>query len=321
MEIGSFIELEFPTGKEYYAGPDVMRMNSGRAAIWHAFKTSKCKKILLPVYQCGSIKDFLKKKGVEMEFYNIDTTFTPIIDHIEEDTVVLIVNYFGIISAHEMYLRAAKYPKVIIDNCQAFYSSPLPNYWNIYSPRKFFGVPDGSYAIGPNINNTSDIYTQDYSSDTSLFLLKRIEYGCSSDVYADRKVNESRIDNADAKLMSSLTRKILDGTDYEKVGIIRRNNFEYADKLFGSINQIDIKHLYDEKCVPMVYPLMTEDADLVKRLLKAKHFQGNWWRYILDLDYANPFEKKLSANMVPITIDQRYNHSTLDIISQIVYGN
>ena len=38
MEIGSFIELQFSKGKEFYHQlTDIARLNTGRAAIWHAF--------------------------------------------------------------------------------------------------------------------------------------------------------------------------------------------------------------------------------------------------------------------------------------------
>lgn len=54
-----------------------------------------------------------------------------------------------------------------------------------------------------------------FSSDTANFLLQRIEYGCEGKTYESRMVNEHRIDREDIKLMSKLTRTILDGTDYE----------------------------------------------------------------------------------------------------------
>ena len=35
MEIGSFIEMQFPKGKEYYnQSVDIARLNTGRSAIW-----------------------------------------------------------------------------------------------------------------------------------------------------------------------------------------------------------------------------------------------------------------------------------------------
>lgn len=319
MEIGSFIELQFAKGHEYWTGDNVARLNSGRSAIWHAFKQTGCKKILLPVYQCHTVREFLESKGVEIEYYNIDFDFSPKLDDVTDDCAVLIVNYFGIFSVSEMRRRAGKYKNLIIDNCPAFYASPIDECINVYSARKFFGVPDGSYVIGKSISPDTD-YESDYSSNTSLFMLKRIEYGCEGQVYKDREKNEERIDSSDAKKMSKLTHTILDSIDYEIVKAKRKENFEYARRLFDDINLLDVTRFYDDTCVAMVYPLMVKDDTLMKRLIAGKHFQGNWWRYITGLPYANQFEKELSQYMIPVTIDQRYGKRELDYIKSIVYG-
>lgn len=319
MEIGSFIELQFAKGLEHWTGDNVARLNSGRAAIWHAFKLTGCKKILLPVYQCHTVEQFLLSKGVEIAYYNIGLDFRPLVESIPDEEAILIVNYFGIISYEEMQRRASKYKNVIIDNCPAFFAKPIENCWNVYSARKFLGVPDGSYVIGSGVSDKTD-YTQDYSSDTSLFLLKRIEYGCEGEVYQEREKNEERLDASDAKHMSKLTHTILDSINYDNVKKIRTKNFQYARNLFDEINLLDVGRHFDDTCVAMVYPLMVKDDSLMKRLIAHKHFQGNWWRYILDLPYANAFEKELSQHMIPITIDQRYGETELDYIKAIVYG-
>lgn len=319
MEIGSFIELQFAKGLEYWTGDNVVRLNSGRAAILHAFKQTGCKKILLPVYQCHTVAQFLKLKGVEISYYNIASDFSPKADFVSEDCAILIVNYFGIFSEREIRKRVDKYKNVIIDNCPAFFANPIEGTFNVYSARKFIGVPDGSYVIGDDIIGETD-YKQDHSSDTSLFMLKRIEYGCEGEVYREREENEARIDNSDVMKMSRLTHTILDGINYEEVKQKRKANFQYARVLFDGINTLDVGHYFDESCVPMVYPLLVRDETLMKRLIVGKHFQGNWWRYILDLPYANAFEKDLSRYMIPITIDQRYGQKELDYIKNIVYG-
>ena len=49
MEIGSFIELQFSKGKEWYnQDTNIARLNTGRTAIWHAFRTTDCKAIWFP---------------------------------------------------------------------------------------------------------------------------------------------------------------------------------------------------------------------------------------------------------------------------------
>ena len=79
MEIGSFIELQFPKGKEYYAGEkDIARLNSGRAAILHAFRCTGAETLWLPVYQCDCVREFLQKNGCALKFYRIDERFDPV---------------------------------------------------------------------------------------------------------------------------------------------------------------------------------------------------------------------------------------------------
>jgi hypothetical protein len=319
MEIGSFIELQLPRGLEYYRGSgNVARLNTGRAAIWHAFKVSGAGRIWIPYYQCDSIRDFFAKKGVEMAFYHIDKNFNPIDLFDEEGDAVLLVNYYGIMSSERMRILSIDHSRVIVDNCQAFFCDPLAEALNVYSCRKFVGVPDGSYVVGPGAECGTEGYPLCYSSDTATFLLSRIEYGCEGKGYRMRHLNEARIDDEDAMRMSKLTRYILDGTDYGLIRRKRRENFEYAHGLLGDINLIDPTRFYDRDTVPMVYPLVVEDDSLLQRLQEAKHFQGHWWSYICEEQPKDSFEYWLSRYVIPITIDQRYGFEEIDYLVDII---
>lgn len=318
MEIGSFIELQFPKGLEYYKGEtNIARLNSGRAAIWHAFRVLGCEAIWLPYYQCNSVREFLSRKGVTIKYYHIDQNFNPIDLFPEKNDAVLIVNYFGVMSVKRIQTLAKQFANVIIDNSQAFFSKPIEGCMNVYSARKFVGVPDGAYVIGENANMYVDEYEQCYSSDTALFLLQRIEYGCEGKTYQTRTINEERIDTEDAKRMSMLTRSILDGTDYNYICIKRQENFSVASSLFGTINQFNPSLYYDEGCVPMVYPLVVEDDSLLQKLLDHKHFQGHWWNYLLKEVAKDSFEYWLSRYIIPITIDQRYSIAELRHLREV----
>lgn len=320
-EIGSFIEIEFPKGKEYYTGDvNIARLNTGRAAIWHAFRVTGAKAIWIPYYQCETVREFLYKKGVSVKFYHQDSNFQPIELNARPEEAVLLVNYFGIMSEEQMRNLSHSIPNVIIDNCQAFFCKPLNKALNVYSARKFIGVADGAYIIGKNSHNYIEEYPQCYSSDTAAFLLKRIEYGCEGKGYEARTINENRVDNEDIMKMSKLTRTMLDGTDYERIKSKRRNNFEIACNLFADINKFDPTRFYDSESVPMVYPLVVENDGLLQRLLNAKHFQGHWWHYITKELPENTFEHWMSRYMIPITIDQRYGVKDLEYISSIIGG-
>lgn len=323
MEIGSFIELEFQKNKEWYNGDkynnmDVVRLNSGRAAIYHAVRCLQCSKVYLPYYQCNTVRDFLKRKGIEVAYYYIDSKFNPLINISENNTAILFVNYYGVMSETRMAVLASKYKNVIIDNSQAFFSKPILGCMNIYSARKFIGVPDGAYVIGEGAANFMSKYKQGYSSDTSLFLLQRIEYGCEGKAYSSRTLNENRINKEDIMKMSKLTHTILDGTDYEFIINKRQENFRYAVELFETVNLMNPLIYFSEGCIPMVYPLVVEDDELIERLQMAKHFQGHWWSYLCKELQTDKFEYWLSRYIIPITIDQRYSKKDIERLRGLI---
>ena len=319
MEIGSFIELQFEKGKEYFKGEkDIARLNTGRAAVYHAYRVLGCKAIWLPIYQCDTVREFLIKKNVSIKYYHIDADFNPVDLKQESSDAVLLVNYYGIMSYSRMEELASKYQNVVVDNSQAFFCKPIDTCMNVYSCRKFVGVPDGAYVIGKNAHLYINEYEQGYSSDTSLFLLQRIEYGCEGKAYQSRSINENRVNTEDILKMSKLTQTILDGTDYELIRQKRIDNFRIACKLFNDINKINPLKYFDQDTVPMVYPIVVEDDGLLDRLQTAKHFQGHWWSYLLEETKESDFENWLSRYMIPITIDQRYGKDELEFINSIV---
>ncbi len=322
MEIGSFIELQLPKGLEYYSQKkDIARLNTGRSALWHAFRTTGAKAIWIPIYQCDSVRNTFIKNKVEVKFYHIDKNWNPIDLTPNDDEAVMLVNYYGVMSHARMKALADSYNHPIVDNCQAFFCKPIDKAKNIYSCRKFVGVPDGAYVIGKNAENFVDEYLQGYSSDTANFLFMRIEYGCEGKGYEARSINEHRIDSESCLKMSKLTHTILDGTDYDIIKIKRRKNFSIVHELLGGINKINPLLYYDEDTVPMVYPLVVEDDKLIDRLFTSKHFQGHWWSYICEEQPENCFEHWISRYVIPITIDQRYGREDLEYLANIILGS
>jgi hypothetical protein len=226
MEIGSFIEIQFPKGREYYKQEkDIARLNTGRSAILHAFRVTGATTIWIPYYQCDSVRDMLMKHGANIKYYHIDKNWDPTDLDAKDDEAVLFVNYYGIMSSERMAVLAGMSKHSIIDNCQSFFCLPVEGAMNVYSCRKFVGVPDGAYVIGKDAHQAIKDYPQCYSSDTAAFLLMRIEYGCEGKGYEARMINEHRIDSEDVMRMSKLTYSILDGTDYEIIKEKRRDNF------------------------------------------------------------------------------------------------
>lgn len=319
MEIGSFLELQLPKGREFYnQETDIARLNTGRMGIWHAFRVTGCKRIWIPLYQCDSIRETFKKKGVAMCFYHQDSRWNPLDIKALEDDAVLIVNYYGIMSNERMAEIAKHYNHAIIDCAQAFFCRPVARALTVYSCRKFVGTPDGAYVIGKGAHNFVEEYSQCYSSDTAAYLLKRIEYGCEGKGYEARNINEHRVDAEDCMKMSKLTRALMDAEDYACNRKKRRENFAYVHQHLKGINKINPMMYMDEDTVPMVYPLVVEDDGLIQRLFVAKHFQGHWWSYICEEQPKGSFEHWISRYVIPVTIDQRYGIDEMDYLINII---
>lgn len=319
-EIGSFIEMQFPNTGEYYKGDNVARLNTGRAAIYHAFRLTGCKTLWLPYYLCLSVQEFLKKKNVPLMFYNIGSDLRPINLNPCKDDAVLLVNYFGTQTNIEIGDIAEKYENVIVDNSHAFFCKPIRGTKTIYSCRKFFGVPDGAYVIAEDAQKYLDEYEQGYSSQYASFLLKRIEYGCKGQSYHDRMINEERLNREPVLKMSKLTHTILCSIDYEEVKRVRMANYEYLASRLGEKNLLQFHNKKVE--VPMVYPFFVKDDSLQQKLINNGHYQGPWWEHLLDEHLyelkKDSVEYLLSRYMVPLTIDQRYGEEEMKRIIKLV---
>ena len=108
MEIGSFLELDFRNTGEFFSDVSVCRLNSNRAGIYHCCRLLQVDKVLLPYYECFTVRDFLLRKNIEVAYYSIDSNFMPINVEQDENTAIVLVNYFGLISFSHMCSLAKK---------------------------------------------------------------------------------------------------------------------------------------------------------------------------------------------------------------------
>lgn len=318
MEIGSYIGLDLKDTGEYYGGlANIARLNSARAGICHCCRLYNCNTIYIPYYLCPTVKRFLLEHSVEVRSYFINEDFEPLNIRQEKGEAILLVNYFGIFASNKIKKLANKFHNVIIDNSAAFYSGPLEDCYNVYSPRKFFGVPDGCYVIGDYAEKYVCEYDQDFSSPTASFLFKRIEFS-TSETYDERMKNEERIDNSGILKMSLLTKSLLSNVDYLAIKRKRLYNFQYAHELFSGINKLDPTIFVDNECVPMVYPLLIEQVGLDDKLKVNKIYTGRWWKSVLSEVDDSDFEAWLSKYMVPVPIDQRYDQNVIKHIYDVI---
>ncbi|WP_181304260.1 hypothetical protein [Rufibacter sp. XAAS-G3-1] len=309
--IGGYFGFEFKRRGLYY--PDLLALNSGRNALEYILLAREYKKVYIPYFTCDVMLEPLLKHNISYEFYSVNEKLE--IDKLpllQESEALLYTNYFGLKSLYAESLKQ-KINRLILDNAQAFFSHPLQQVDTIYSPRKFFGLPDGAYlASEARLGTTFD---KDANSvERCSHLLLRLDIGAEGG-YAAFQKNDSSLIGQPIQLMSELTTNLLSGIDYEWVRERRNQNFLFLhDKLqvyneFKWIKSSDVNG-------PMVYPFYFYDPGIRQKLIDDKIFIATYWSNVFNWAAENSIEYNAATYLLPLPIDQRYNRQDME---RIVY--
>lgn len=314
---GGYLPIEI-SGKEYFDNIEkkyILRLNSARYAIIVAANMLKIKRVYLPYYLCDSVEKAIKKySNLSISYYNINNKFEPAIESISNDSCIIITNYYGQ-KDDEFYKKMLSlYDKVVFDNTQCFFQKPyiLDNVYNVYSPRKFFGVSDGGYLIGKNLDSLS--FPIDLSSNRCSYLLKTLEVNVS-ECYKDYLIAEDTISNSGIKEMSILTKKLLSNIDYKMIQLKRSKNYNYYLDVFKDVNELSVSNIATS---PIVYPLLIKSEYLRKKLIENCIYVSQWWKSVLEHSNSNSFEQYISNYLLPIPIDQRYCIDDLEYVAKFI---
>jgi len=313
--IGGYFGLqENNTGIGYY--PHLLALNTGRNAFEHILLLRRYKKVYLPYFTCDVLLEPLKKHAIEIVFYKINELLEPVsLPILDKEDAFLYTNYFGIKSNYINYL-ATGVKQLIIDNAQAFFVPPVPGVDTFYSPRKFFGVPDGAYVTTENKKGVQ--YERDHSTGRFSHLLLRVDSGASAG-YEDFKKNDAQLSGQPIKLMSKLTKNLLSNINYEEAKGKRNANFQFLHKALAERNQFQIQP-EEDITGPMVYPFRTTNTTIRKRLIDNNIFVATYWPNVFNWLTENEMEYKLSREIIPLPVDQRYNENDLNFILQIIHA-
>jgi len=311
--IGGYFELELHKKKEYHQ--NAIRLNTGRNAFEYILLANNYTKVYLPFFTCDVLLEPLIRNKIEYEFYHINELLEPLFDFefIRESEAFLYTNYFGLKDAFIKNF-SSHCRNLIIDNSQSFFSKRISSIDTFYSPRKFFGLPDGAYLYSNKKLDQS--FENDQSYDRFAHLLKRID--CSAEEgYNDFVCNDKNLQNQNIKQMSALTKSLLRSINYEYCEEQRKSNFIFLHGKLKNTNKLIIDNF--AVGIPMVYPYWTNDLLLRERLLKNKIFTAKYWKNVLEFTDSESIEYKMTNEIVYLPIDQRYNEEDLDRIVKIVF--
>lgn len=316
-EIGGYFELELPPKNEKAMHTNGVGVNSGRHALEYILRGlgDKVKRIYLPYYTCSVVLEPIKKLDIQYCFYHINENLEiSDMPKLDKGDYLIVNNYFGIKDVYVKKVADIYGEKLIIDNAQAWYMPEIPGIKAIYSPRKFFGLPDGGIALTTDVFH--DKLERDKSYDRCSHLLKRIDTDASYG-YQDFHNNSTMLIGQPIKRMSALTKRILDSIDYERARTKRRSNFERLHKALDASNRIQIPD-FDSFACPMVYPYLTNDCTLRQRLISNKIFVATYWPNVLEWCDASSLDHTLTTQIIPLPIDQRYEDEDMARILKVM---
>lgn len=303
--IGGYFGLECGENPLYYE--DGIYLNSCRNALRYLIRALGINKIFVPYYTCHVVYEAIKAEHCDIEFYHIDNELMPEVDF-KTDSFILYNNYFGI-SGKRVKQLANIYPNLIVDNAQAFYSE-IYGRAAIYSPRKFFGLPDGGILRGKDIPILNLKTSTSY--DVCSHLLKRLDLG-PQEGYEDFIENDKTLGNYEICLMSPVTSSLMKNVNYYEASQRRLQNFEF---LLSNL-PTSFPRKADEEDIPLIFPMLHKEGKRIrKELIDNKIFCANYWPSNKDKEF-NEIESNLKENLVAIPCDQRYSIKEMKYILNV----
>jgi hypothetical protein len=308
--IGGYFGLELRSGVAWHS--DAVALNSGRNALRYLLLEPLPAKVYVPWFTCTAVADVITGLGIAISQYKVNEALEPLfdLDTVAPNEVFLYTNYFGL---KDSYVRklATRDCNIIIDNAQSFFSPRVASLPTFYSPRKFFGVPDGGYAYGGRLQ----ILEKDHSSTRTAHLMIRHDESAQAG-YADYLANEDALAGLRTRAMSALCTRILQSIDYARVAELRKANFLKLHNVLGSSNALPIES--DPDRVALTYPYLGNDMQLRARLQAHHIFTATYWPDIAQTVKNTSVEYRYCTQLVHLPIDQRYGEAEMKRILDVV---
>ena len=222
----------------------------------------------------------------------------------------MITNYFGL---KDQYIKSLSGQgcRFIIDNAHSFFSPRVGKFETFYSPRKFFGIPDGGYAFSGYAGKLE----QDYSSERTVHLMVRHDDSAQAG-YLAYVANEKLVAQYPMRAMSKLSSRILESINYANIASRRIKNFQQLHSRLGNSNRLLFNN--DVERVALTYPYLSNNARIRNELHMNKIFTATYWTEVTRSSGSSSLERFYAEHIVHLPIDQRYGEEDMVRILQFI---
>ena len=309
-EIGGYLELERFTGPMLHE--EALALSSGRACLSYLIEQRGIRKITLPDFNCDVVEQACRTHDVRIRYYRIGTDLRPKNLKVEEDEWLYLVNFYGLLHQEELEHYAIQFPRIIIDNAQAYFAPPLPGVDTLYTCRKFIGVADGGFLY---TDAPARDLPRDESRDRMGFVLGRVERP-AGEYFQEAAENNDALSLSPSK-MSRITENLLHAVDYEAVKRSRTENCYLLHDGLGAFNRLSVRPVTGAYAYPLMLP---EGEKIRKSLIERKIFVPQLWPNVLREQPADSDACRLTREILPLPCDQRYGAEEMRFIIEAVRG-
>lgn len=313
--IGGYFPLELPRQQRVYHA-EAVHFNTARAAFYALIKAGKPDAVWMPRWICDAMLSPLHALDVPVHFYSLDDGLNPEATlEIASGEWLLYVNYFGLCNQQEQALLKRFSPaQLIFDRSQAFFAPVQQGLATIFSPRKFFGVPDGGLlcsaipVMQPERRAGGPLPMTEH-------LIQRLTLGAEAGFSAYQQA-ESKLSTLPGTAMSALASRLLEAIDYHHVEQIRLRNFRYLHTRLQHLNAMPVPE--ELPYAPLCYPFLNRQKGLRESLYDARIYTATFWQDAAVRMAEDDYEQTLIDYLIPLPVDQRYDLADMETIVESI---
>lgn len=303
---------------------------NGRSALFALLKLLTPRRIWLPSYLCDAVVLAVRATGCDYRFYPVDAALAVKsagwLDKIGPGELVVLIDYFGFPLDQEIARRVHDRGAWLVEDAsQAYFSKDVGLYadFSIFSPRKFFGVPDGGILRSHCDTPVSALALSPAPAGWAGIALQAAELRSHFDRTGEdghwfeqfRRVEETApIGSFEA---SPITQQLLAaGVDAQAISQRRRENFTV---LLNALRPLALFKTLPDGVVPLGFPIRVKNRDALQRALVEQqiycpiHWRlGDW----VPAEFAD--SHRLSDEILTLVCDQRYDAEDMDRIAALV---
>jgi hypothetical protein len=303
--IGGFFELELPCHGEA-PHPRAHALSTGRACMVVMLRQLRPRLVHVPFYTCDAVLEPFRELGIATRYYAIDQRLFPCVQPtLGDGDFFLWINYFGVCRGHTEALKRHYAGRLLIDDTHNFFRQGHVGFWSFTSARKYFGVPDGAYLYPP-VEVAVD--AKPFEGISLLHSVLRT-LGRQVEAFAAYQEYERSLDCSVSRI-SAVSEGLLRGIDLRSTAKARRTNFAYLHERLRARNLLSIDTSLDE--VPFCYPyLPSKPVDRYALYADAMFVPSLWSDTLVRPNQGFLWERRLSAELLPLPIDHRYTPENL----------